>query len=212
MSRSVSGVKLGSRRSHQPFSSIDRASQARLIHRHMRILASNRMEDLELSSGKLTRVNHRGASVRSHRCLSRSGEADGYQTERLPAVRKRTRRIFHRCCPRRLAVRCAGARPRARRPRHLRAGRAHRLAHPSARADTDRQLRAWLGTAEGGPIEEIRPGDVIWFPPGEKHWHGATATTGMSHFAIQEALNGSTVEWMEKVSDAQYRLGLRTGE
>jgi quercetin dioxygenase-like cupin family protein len=65
---------------------------------------------------------------------------------------------------------------------------------------------------EGGPIEEIRPGDVIWFPPDEKHWHGATATTGMSHFAIQEALNGSTVEWMEKVSDAQYRVGSRTGE
>jgi quercetin dioxygenase-like cupin family protein len=65
---------------------------------------------------------------------------------------------------------------------------------------------------EGGPIEEIRPGDVIWFPPDEKHWHGATATTGMSHFAIQEALNGSTVEWMEKVSDAQYRLGSQTGE
>jgi quercetin dioxygenase-like cupin family protein len=60
---------------------------------------------------------------------------------------------------------------------------------------------------EGGPVEEIRPGDVIWFPPGEKHWHGATATTGMSHIAIQEALNGSTVEWMEKVRDAQYRIG-----
>ena len=58
---------------------------------------------------------------------------------------------------------------------------------------------------EGGPVEEIRPGDVVWFPPGEKHWHGATATTGMSHIAIQEALNGSTVEWTEKVDDAQYR-------
>ena len=63
---------------------------------------------------------------------------------------------------------------------------------------------------EGGPVEEIRPGDVVWFPPGEKHWHGATATTGMSHIAIQEALNGSTVEWMEKVDDAQYRP--QTGE
>lgn len=58
---------------------------------------------------------------------------------------------------------------------------------------------------EGGPVEEIRPGDVIWFPPGEKHWHGATATTGMTHFAIQEALEGKTVDWMEKVSDEQYR-------
>jgi quercetin dioxygenase-like cupin family protein len=57
---------------------------------------------------------------------------------------------------------------------------------------------------EGGPIEEIRPGDVIWFPPGEKHWHGATATTAMSHIAIQEALDGKAVDWLEKVSDAQY--------
>jgi len=58
---------------------------------------------------------------------------------------------------------------------------------------------------EGGPIEEIRPGDVIWFPPGEKHWHGATATIAMSHIAITESLNGKNVEWMEKVSDEQYR-------
>jgi quercetin dioxygenase-like cupin family protein len=58
---------------------------------------------------------------------------------------------------------------------------------------------------EGGAVEEIRPGDVVWFPPGEKHWHGATPTTAMTHIAIQEALNGSPVEWMEKVSDQQYR-------
>ena len=58
---------------------------------------------------------------------------------------------------------------------------------------------------EGGPIEEIRPGDVVWFPPNEKHWHGASPTTAMSHIAIQEALNGSPVTWMEKVSDEQYR-------
>ncbi len=57
---------------------------------------------------------------------------------------------------------------------------------------------------EGGPIEEIRPGDVVWFPPGEKHWHGATATTAMSHIAIQEALDGNTVTWMEQVSEEQY--------
>lgn len=58
---------------------------------------------------------------------------------------------------------------------------------------------------QDGPVEEIRPGDVVWFEPGEKHWHGATATTAMSHIAIQEALNGSTVAWMEKVSDEDYR-------
>ena len=56
-----------------------------------------------------------------------------------------------------------------------------------------------------GPIEEIRPGDVVWFPPGEKHWHGATATTGMSHIALQENLDGKVVDWMEKVTDEQYQ-------
>lgn len=56
----------------------------------------------------------------------------------------------------------------------------------------------------GGPIEEIRPGDVISIPPGEKHWHGAAATTGMTHIAIQEYLDGKAVEWMEQVSDEQY--------
>jgi quercetin dioxygenase-like cupin family protein len=57
----------------------------------------------------------------------------------------------------------------------------------------------------GGPIEDIRPGDVVWFAPGEKHWHGASATTGMTHIAIQEALDGKTVDWMEHVSDEQYQ-------
>src|SRR2546428_6244145 len=60
---------------------------------------------------------------------------------------------------------------------------------------------------EGGPIEEIRPGDVVWFSPGEKHWHGATPTTAMTHIAIQEKLDGKAVDWMEQVSDAQYRAG-----
>jgi quercetin dioxygenase-like cupin family protein len=58
---------------------------------------------------------------------------------------------------------------------------------------------------EGGLIEEIRRGDVVWFEPGEKHWHGATATTAMSHIAIQEKLNGSPVDWMEHVADEQYQ-------
>ena len=57
----------------------------------------------------------------------------------------------------------------------------------------------------GGPIEEIRPGDVVWIPPGEKHWHGAAPTTAMTHIAIVEALDGKTADWMEKVSDEQYR-------
>lgn len=63
-----------------------------------------------------------------------------------------------------------------------------------------------LGLAQrwGGPIEEIRPGDVVWFPPQEKHWHGAAPTNAMTHLAIQEQLEGKTVEWLEKVTDEQY--------
>jgi len=61
---------------------------------------------------------------------------------------------------------------------------------------------------EGGPIEEIRPGDVVWFPPGEKHWHGAAHKSSMMHIAIQEALDGKLVEWMEKVTDEQYSAPL----
>jgi quercetin dioxygenase-like cupin family protein len=57
----------------------------------------------------------------------------------------------------------------------------------------------------GGPIEEIRPGDVVWIPPGEKHWHGAAAATAMTHIAIQEQLEGKAVDWLEQVSDEQYR-------
>lgn len=64
-------------------------------------------------------------------------------------------------------------------------------------------VTAGCGLAQrwGGPIEQIRPGDVVWFPPGEKHWHGATATTAMTHIAIQEQLDGKAVDWLEKVSE-----------
>jgi quercetin dioxygenase-like cupin family protein len=67
-------------------------------------------------------------------------------------------------------------------------------------------VTAGVGRAqrEGGPVEEIRPGDVVWFPPGEKHWHGAAPTTAMTHIAIQEKLDGKMVDWMEHVSDAHY--------
>ena len=60
---------------------------------------------------------------------------------------------------------------------------------------------------EGGPIEEIRPGDVVWFEAGEKHWHGASPTNAMQHIAIQESLDGKAVEWLEHVSDEQYSSG-----
>jgi len=68
-------------------------------------------------------------------------------------------------------------------------------------------VTAGCGRAQrwGGPVEEIRPGDVVWFPPGEKHWHGAAPMTAMTHLAIQEKLEGRTVDWLEPVSDEQYR-------
>ena len=63
--------------------------------------------------------------------------------------------------------------------------------------------RGWV-QREGGPVEVIRPGDVVWLPPGEKHWHGATSTTGMTHIAIQESLDGKAVDWLEHVTEAEY--------
>jgi quercetin dioxygenase-like cupin family protein len=62
-----------------------------------------------------------------------------------------------------------------------------------------------LAQREGGPVEEIHPGDVIWFSPGERHWHGAALSTAMTHIAVQEKLDGKTVDWMEQVSDEQYQ-------
>jgi quercetin dioxygenase-like cupin family protein len=73
---------------------------------------------------------------------------------------------------------------------------------PGARVVTAGSGRA---QREGGPVEAIHPGDVVWFPPGEKHWHGASSTTAMTHLAIQEQLDGKMVEWLEKVSDEQYQ-------
>src|SRR4029079_4322507 len=84
------------------------------------------------------------------------------------------------------------------------AARTHWHTHPLAQTLI---VTAGCGRAqrEGGPVEEIRPGDVVTFAPGEKHWHGAAPTTAMTHIAIQEALDGKAVEWMEKVTDEQYR-------
>jgi mannose-6-phosphate isomerase-like protein (cupin superfamily) len=97
---------------------------------------------------------------------------------------------------------CAGT--RARGQCHVRAGRPDRWhSHPLGQTLI---VTAGCGRVQrwGGPIEEIRPGDVVWIPPAEKHWHGAAATTAMTHIAIQEQLDGKMVEWMEKVSDEQY--------
>jgi quercetin dioxygenase-like cupin family protein len=79
------------------------------------------------------------------------------------------------------------------------------MAHAPAGSDAHRDGWHGLGSAVGGPTQEIREDDVVWIPPGQKHWHGATPTTSMTHIAIQEFLDGNNVEWMEKVTDEQYR-------
>ncbi|MCK1312423.1 MULTISPECIES: cupin domain-containing protein [unclassified Bradyrhizobium] len=76
--------------------------------------------------------------------------------------------------------------------------------HPLGQALIVSSGLGWV-QREGGPVEEIGPGDVVWFEPDEKHWHGGTASTAMSHIAIQEALNGTPVTCLEKVSEEQYR-------
>ncbi|MCB1889853.1 MAG: cupin domain-containing protein [Rhodocyclaceae bacterium] len=76
-------------------------------------------------------------------------------------------------------------------------------AHPLGQNLIVTSGKGWV-QAWGGPKREIQPGDVVWIPPGVKHWHGATATTGMMHIAVQESLDGSNATWMEKVSDTQY--------
>ncbi|WP_338731323.1 (R)-mandelonitrile lyase [Mangrovimonas cancribranchiae] len=75
--------------------------------------------------------------------------------------------------------------------------------HPAGQTLIVQSGLGWI-QKEGGPIEEIRPGDIVYFEPNEKHWHGASATKAMSHIAIQEEVNGEVVTWMEKVSDEQY--------
>ncbi|OOG63560.1 cupin [Sinorhizobium sp. A49] len=68
-----------------------------------------------------------------------------------------------------------------------------------------------LAQREGGPVEEIRPGDIVWFEPGEKHWHGASPASAMPHIAIAEALDGKVVDWLEKVSDTDYGAEIKAG-
>ena len=133
-----------------------------------------------------------------------AGANDGNQTSRNAAVRQRPRRLVHRHGPHRPAL--SGPRPGARRGRRVTFEPGARTAWHTHPLGQTLIVTAGCGRAQrwGGPIEEIRPGDVVWFPPGEKHWHGAAPTTAMTHIAIQEQLDGKAVDWMEHVSDEQY--------
>ncbi len=102
---------------------------------------------------------------------------------------------FQRNAPARVAGAIVTFEPRARTAWHT-----HPLGQTLVVTAGCGRVQRW-----GGPIEEVRPGDVVWFPPGDKHWHGGSPTTAMTHIAIQEKLDGKVVEWMEHVTDDQYR-------
>jgi quercetin dioxygenase-like cupin family protein len=103
--------------------------------------------------------------------------------------------LFQAGAPARVAAACVTFEPGARTAWHT---------HPLGQTLIVTAGSGWA-QRDGGPIEEIHSGDVVWFPPGEKHWHGAAPTTALTHIAIQEQLDGKAVEWLEKVSDEQYR-------
>jgi quercetin dioxygenase-like cupin family protein len=103
--------------------------------------------------------------------------------------------LFQTHAPSRAAGACVTFEPGARTAWHT---------HPLGQTIIVTSGLGWA-QRDGGQVEEIRPGDVVWFPPGEKHWHGASPGTAMTHIAIQEALDGKLVEWLEHVSDEQYR-------
>lgn len=102
--------------------------------------------------------------------------------------------LFQAPDPARVACACVTFEPGARTAWHT---------HPLGQTLVVLSGMGWV-QKEGGPKEQISPGDVVWFSPGEKHWHGATDSTALTHIAIQEALDGKAVEWLEKVSDEQY--------
>ena len=129
-------------------------------------------------------------------------DGNGHQAQRLAAFPEGGRELFHRDCPDRARFSGSGGlsaatvtfEPGARTAWHT---------HPLGQTLL---VAAGLGRVQraGGPIEEIRPGDIVWFEPGEKHWHGATPDCAMTHIAIAEMKDGSAVTWMEKVTDEQY--------
>ena len=136
--------------------------------------------------------------------ISTFGASYANREKWLTALQKRTGGVVHRHGSHRPAV--LGTRPGTcgRCQRHVRARR--RTAWHTHPLGQTLIITAGCGRAqrEGGPVEEVHPGDVVWFPPGEKHWHGASPTTAMTHIAIQEQLDGKVVDWLEQVSDEQY--------
>ena len=139
----------------------------------------------------------------------REEHIDGDHASRLTGVDEGIERLLHWNGSRRPVVSGARSRTRLWRGCHVRTRCADGVAHTPLGQTL--VVTAGFGRVQrwGGPIEEIRPGDVVWFPPSEKHWHGASPTTALTHIAVQEQLDGKNVEWMEQVSDDQYRAEQR---
>ncbi len=135
----------------------------------------------------------------------KGSKTNGHQTNWVTTFRQGTGKLVHRHGSYRPAVRQVRAGPRRGASVTFEPGaRTAWHTHPLGQTLIVTAGCGWA-QREGGAVEEIRPGDVVWFPPGEKHWHGATPTTAMTHIAIQEKLNGKAVDWMEQVSDEQYQ-------
>ena len=169
------------------------------VHKRMRILASNRAKRRLLNSSASDSVRESGDAVDT------TGEDPWKSSEaaRSPPPKGRRNGSPARCG----STRCSRRRRRRARPAAVTFEPGARTAWHTHPLGQTLIVTAGCGRVqrEGGPIEEIRPGDVVWFAPGEKHWHGAAPTTAMTHIAIQEALDGKAVDWMEKVTDEQYR-------
>jgi quercetin dioxygenase-like cupin family protein len=116
-------------------------------------------------------------------------------SEQFFTGRVQVRPLFSAPAPARMSCGCVTFDPSARSAWHT-----HPLGQTLIVTSGRGFVQSW-----GGPIREIKAGDVIWTPPGEKHWHGAAPNSAMTHIAMQEALNGKNVDWMEKVTDEEYR-------
>ena len=142
--------------------------------------------------------------VQSCKRLAQKDNKHGHQIRRHPPLRNRIARLFHRQRapdpvvsapdPARIRAATVTFEPGARTAWHT---------HPLGQTLVVLS-GAGLAQTDGGPVTPLRPGDTVWFAPGEKHWHGAAPDCAMSHLALQEALDGKAVDWLEHVSDAQY--------
>jgi len=158
--------------------------------------ATSAMADEQKSASQAAASNQRDRSLeitRSGSQVSERGPADYF----TGSVRIDSR--FQRNDPARVGGAIVTFEPGARTAWH---------AHPLGQTLIVTSGSGWV-QHEGGPKEDIRPGDIVWIRPGVKHWHGATSTAAMTHIAITEALNGNVVKWMEQVSDEQYDSGSR---